>query len=71
VAENRLPFVRNTTFAEDVGRIRTGRGPENMATLRSVAVSTLRRSGHQNSASALGHVSYQPFTRPLELLGIT
>ncbi|MEU9897193.1 hypothetical protein AB0H69_38400 [Streptomyces phaeochromogenes] len=71
MAENRLPFVRDTTFAEDVGRIRTRRGPENMATLRSLAVSTLRRAGHQNSAAALRHVSYQPFTLPLDLLGIS
>ncbi|WP_431045366.1 ISAs1 family transposase [Streptomyces sp. P1-3] len=69
--ENRLHFVRDTTFAEDASRIRTGRGPENMATLRNLAVSTLRRAGHQNIAAALRHVSYQPFTRPLDLLGIS
>ncbi|MBO3675730.1 hypothetical protein J5X86_11955 [Streptomyces sp. NEAU-YJ-81] len=69
--ENRLHFVRDTTFAENAGRIRTGRGPENMATLRNLAVSTLRRAGHQNIAAALRHVSSQPFSRPLDLLGIS
>ncbi|MFF0451391.1 ISAs1 family transposase [Streptomyces sp. NPDC004609] len=44
--EDRLHFVRDTIFAEDASRIRTGRGPENMATLRNLAVSTLRRAGH-------------------------
>ncbi|MFC9285961.1 ISAs1 family transposase [Streptomyces sp. NPDC057052] len=29
--ENRLHFVRDTTFAEDASKIRTGHGPENMA----------------------------------------
>ncbi|MFD4525846.1 transposase [Streptomyces sp. NPDC058470] len=69
--ENRPHCVRGSTFAEDAGRIRTGRGPENMAALRNLAVSTLRRAGHQNIAAALRHVSYQPFTRPPDLLGIS
>ncbi|MFH8387913.1 hypothetical protein ACH4E7_44775 [Kitasatospora sp. NPDC018058] len=34
--ENRLHFVRDTTFAEDASKIRTGRGHENMATLRNL-----------------------------------
>ncbi len=34
--ENRLHFVRDTTFAEDASKIRTGRGPENMATLHNL-----------------------------------
>ncbi|MFJ1706635.1 ISAs1 family transposase [Kitasatospora sp. NPDC088346] len=68
--ENRLHFVRDTTFAEDASKIRTGHGPENMATLRNLAINTLRAAGHRNIAAGLRHVSYQPFTRPLDLLGI-
>ncbi|MEU0692175.1 hypothetical protein [Streptomyces uncialis] len=35
--ENRLRFVRDTTFAEDASKIRTGHGPESMSTLRNLA----------------------------------
>lgn len=58
--ENRLHFVRDVTFAEDTSRVRTGHGPENMATLRNHAISTLRRAGHHNIAAALRHVSCRP-----------
>ncbi|MEU4303853.1 ISAs1 family transposase [Kitasatospora aureofaciens] len=68
--ENRLHFVRDTTFAEDASRIRTGHGPENMATLRNLAINALRAAGHRNIAAGLRHASYEPFTRPLDLLGI-
>lgn len=68
--ENRLHFVRDTTFGEDASKIRTGRGPENMATLRNLAINTLRQHGHRNIAAGLRHVSYDPFRRPLDLLNI-
>ncbi|MGA5699875.1 hypothetical protein [Peterkaempfera bronchialis] len=68
--ENRLHFVRDTTFAEDASKIRTGHGPENMATLRNLAINTLRQHGHRNIAAGLRHASYEPFTRPLDLLDI-
>ncbi len=68
--ENRLHYVRDTVFAEDASRIRTGRGPENMATLRNFAISILRRAGHHSIAAALRHLSYQPHTRPLDLIGL-
>ncbi|MFE5586175.1 ISAs1 family transposase [Kitasatospora sp. NPDC056531] len=68
--ENRLHFVRDTTFAEDASRIHTCHGPENMATLRNLAINTLRQHGRHNIAAGLRHASYEPFTRPLDLLGI-
>ena len=69
--ENRLHFVRDTTFREDASKIRTGHGPENMATLRNLAINTIRAAGHQNVAAGLRHASYEPFIRPLDLLAIT
>ncbi|MEC4019185.1 ISAs1 family transposase [Streptomyces sp. H27-D2] len=71
VIENRLHFVRDVTFAEDASKIRTGYGPENMATLRSLAINLLRADGHTNIAAGLRHMSYEPFNRPLDILGIT
>ncbi|MFD7541993.1 hypothetical protein ACFV6N_41135, partial [Streptomyces sp. NPDC059819] len=35
VIGNRLRFVRDTTSSEDAPKIRTGHGPDNIATLRS------------------------------------
>ncbi|MEV6028646.1 ISAs1 family transposase, partial [Streptomyces sp. NPDC052036] len=68
--ENRLHFVRDTTFAEDASKIRTGHGPDNMSTLRNLAINALRAAEHRNIAAGIRHVSYEPFTRPLDLLGI-
>ncbi|MFG2943549.1 ISAs1 family transposase [Streptomyces sp. NPDC048282] len=62
--------VRDTTFGEDASKIRTGHGPENMATLRSFAISTLRATGHRSIAAGLREVSHMPFTRPLDLIGL-
>jgi predicted transposase YbfD/YdcC len=63
--------VRDTTFAEDASKIRTGHGPANMATLRNLAVNTLRDAGHRSIAAGLRQASYQPFRHPLDLLGFT
>ncbi|MCX5215846.1 ISAs1 family transposase [Kitasatospora sp. NBC_00240] len=68
--ENRLHFVRDTAFGEDASQVRTGHGPENMATLRNLAINTLRDHGHASITAGLRHVSYEPFTRPLDLLDI-
>ncbi|WP_267905217.1 hypothetical protein [Streptomyces marianii] len=40
-----------------------------MATLRSFAINCLRAAGHHNIAAGLREMSYEPFTRPLTLLG--
>lgn len=68
--ENRVHYVRDTVFAEDASKIRTGHGPENMATLRNLAVNTLRTAGHTSIAAGLREMSYASFTRPLDLLGL-
>ncbi|MEU0664199.1 transposase [Streptomyces lavendulocolor] len=71
VIENRLHFVRDTAFREDAAKIRTGHGPENMATLRSFAINQLRTAGHTNIAAGLREMSLRPFERPLNLLGLS
>ncbi|KPI21055.1 transposase IS4 family protein [Actinobacteria bacterium OV450] len=62
--------IRDTTFAEDASKIRTEHGPANMATLRNLAINTLRDAGHHNIAAGLRETSYTPFTLPLDLLGL-
>ena len=71
VIENRLHFVRDTAFREDASKVRTGHGPENMATLRSFAINQLRAAGHINIAAGLREMSLRPFERPLTLLGLS
>nr|WP_157596811.1 hypothetical protein [Streptacidiphilus rugosus] len=51
--ENRLHFVRDTAFGEDASKIRTSHGLENMATLRNLAINTLRDHGHASIAAGL------------------
>ncbi|WP_371666625.1 hypothetical protein OG985_46235 [Streptomyces sp. NBC_00289] len=41
-----------------------------MATLRSFAISTLRGAGHHGIAAGWREISYAPFTRPLDLIGL-
>lgn len=67
--ENRLFYVRDVTFGEDKCRIRTGRGPQMLATLRNAAISLLRALGIHNIAAALRQNAYQTH-HLLSLLGI-
>lgn len=68
--ENRLHFVRDAPFDEDRSHILTKHSPENMATLRNLAINKLRDHGHTNIAADLREMPYEPFTRPLDLLGV-
>ncbi|MFF3463472.1 hypothetical protein ACWCQN_07490 [Streptomyces sp. NPDC001984] len=60
----------DTALREDASKIRTGHGPENMATLRSFAINQLRQAGHANIAAGLRRMALQPYERPLTLLGL-
>jgi predicted transposase YbfD/YdcC len=68
--ENRLHWVRDTTYTEDTSRIRTGNGPRVMASLRNLAISALRLTGHNSITTGLRTMIRNP-TRPLQLLGMT
>jgi predicted transposase YbfD/YdcC len=65
--ENALHWVRDVTFDEDRHQLRTGNGPQVMASLRNTAISLLRLAGHTNIASALRHHG-RSVSRPIELL---
>lgn len=67
--ENKIHYVRDVTFGEDASRIRTGHGPQNMATLRSTAMNFLRRMGG-SIADARRQLALAPHTAPLDLFGI-
>jgi predicted transposase YbfD/YdcC len=65
-----LHNIRDTTYAEDASRLRTGNAPRVMATLRNTAISLLRLAGITTIAKALRRNSRNPY-RPLQLLGAT
>lgn len=58
--ENRLHWVRDVTYGEDLSQVRTGHGPAVMATLRNLAISLLRKAGATNIAAACRHLSRHP-----------
>jgi predicted transposase YbfD/YdcC len=58
--ENRLHWVRDVTFAEDLSQIRTGTGPAVMAVLRNLAISRHRLAGATNIASACRDTARHP-----------
>ncbi len=47
--ENRLHWVLDVVFRDDLARLRTGHGPENMATVRHVAVNLVREAHSTHS----------------------
>lgn len=65
--ENRLHWVRDVVYDEDRHQLRTGTGPQVMATLRNTAISLLRLAGHTRIAKALRHHTRDP-RRPIELI---
>jgi len=50
--ENRLHWIRDTTFREDHSQVRAGAAPRAMASFRNLAISTARLSGRANIAHA-------------------
>jgi predicted transposase YbfD/YdcC len=65
-----LHHLRDTTFAEDASRVRTGTAPRAMASLRNLAIGVLHAHGHRNLAAARRR-NARDATRVLPLLGIT
>ena len=65
--ENRLHWVRDVTFAEDLSQIRTGTGPAVMAVLRNLAISRHRLAGATNIAAACRDTARHPL-RAIDLL---
>lgn len=62
--------IRDTTYAEDASRVRTGHTPRVMATLRSLAISLLRLTGWGNIAEATRHMAAH-HTDALGIIGLT
>ena len=67
--ENRCHWVRDVTFDEDRSQVRTGSGPQVMASLRNLAISIHRLNGATNIAAATRSCSWDN-TLPFKLLRI-
>jgi Transposase DDE domain len=65
--EDRLHWVRDVTLSEDSSRIRTRNGPRVMASLRNLAITILRLTGHACGAAALRYHARRP-ARPLQTI---
>jgi predicted transposase YbfD/YdcC len=65
-----LHWVRDVSFDEDRSQVRTGNGPQIMAALRNLVITTLRLAGITNIAAALRHHARDPH-RPLATYNIT
>jgi hypothetical protein len=65
-----LHHIRDTTYGEDASQVRTGNGPQVMATLRNLAIGIIKMAGHRNIAAATRHYA-RDATRTLATLGIS
>jgi predicted transposase YbfD/YdcC len=65
-----LHHIRDVTYSEDASQVRTGSGPQVMATLRNLAIAILKPAGHPSIAAACRHHS-RDATRTLATLGLT
>jgi hypothetical protein len=67
---SRAPTARSAPLGRRSSWVRTGNGPQAMASLRNLAIGILRLHGHRNIATALRQ-NARDATRSLVLLGIT
>lgn len=58
--ENRLHWVRDVTFQEDHSQIRTGHGPQQMATFRNTAIALCRLNNHPQIAATRRFLAWNP-----------
>lgn len=58
--ENKVHYVRDVTWAEDGSQVRTAAAPQVLAACRNLALSLLRRAGHENIAAALRTLAGRP-----------
>ncbi|MEO5562166.1 MAG: ISAs1 family transposase [Chitinophagaceae bacterium] len=51
--ENSLHYVKDVTFQEDDSKIRTGNAPQNISTLKNIAINIFRKNKYSNMAQAM------------------
>lgn len=68
--ENRLHYVRDTTFDEDRSQVRKRAAPHMMASLRNLAIGLLRLAGASTNIAAASRFFMRHTERGMELLGV-
>lgn len=68
--ENRLHYVRDTTFDEDHSQVRKRAAPHMMASLRNLAIGLLRLAGASTNIAAAARFFMRHTERAMELLGV-
>ena len=58
--ENKVHWVRDVTFREDISQVRTGSRPRIMATLRNLAIGLIRQAGHTKIAATIRRIRNDP-----------
>jgi predicted transposase YbfD/YdcC len=56
--ENKVHWVRDVTFREDASRVRTGRRPRIMGTLRNLTIGLIRQAGYTRIAATIRRIKY-------------
>ncbi len=65
-----LHHIRDVSYAEDASQVRTGNGPQVMATLRNLAIAILKPAGHASIPAACRQHA-RDATRTLTTLGLS
>lgn len=68
--ENQSHYVRDVTLGEDQSRIRKGKGPQVMATLRNLIIGLLRLAGITNIAQGLRQLGFGGRRSVMRMIGI-
>lgn len=55
---NSLHYVKDVTFEEDASKIRTSHAPQNISTIKNIAINILRKNKYENMAQAMRLVSH-------------
>jgi predicted transposase YbfD/YdcC len=58
--ENKIHWVRDTTFREDASRVRTDSRPRIMTTLRNLVIGLIRQAGHARIAATIRKIKHSP-----------
>ncbi len=51
--ENSLHYVKDVTFEEDASKIRTSNAPQNISTIKNIAINIFRKNEYKNMAQAV------------------
>ncbi|PDP86488.1 ISAs1 family transposase [Glycomyces fuscus] len=62
--------VKDVSLGEDGCKVRSEHAPDNLAALRALALVFLGRLGQDTMPDAIRWVSYEAFTRPLDVIGL-